>query len=56
MVPHAKIIVLSAIKDKAMVEEALALGAKGFIPKPLPLNSPAALTALQEEINKIVKL
>lgn len=52
--PKAKVIVLSAIKDKAMIDEALALGAKGFIAKPLQFNSPAAVEALKKEINAIL--
>ncbi len=52
--PKAKVIVLSAIKDKAMIDEALALGAKGFISKPLQFNSPPYIEELKQQIRKIV--
>jgi two-component system chemotaxis response regulator CheY len=52
--PAARVIVLSAIKDKAMIDEALALGAKGFISKPLQFNSPDYIAELKQQIAKIV--
>jgi two-component system chemotaxis response regulator CheY len=53
--PQAKVIVLSAIKDKAMIDEALALGAKGFISKPLQFNSPSYIGDLKLQIAKILE-
>ena len=52
--PGARIIVLSAIKDQAMIDEALKIGAKGFISKPLQLSSPEQVEILKQKINALL--
>lgn len=47
----ARILVVSAIKDAAMITEALQLGAKGFVNKPLQFASEEFLESFKEEIN-----
>lgn len=46
----ARIIVVSAIKDAALITEALQLGAKGFVNKPLQFNSQEFVTHFKEDI------
>ncbi len=53
--PEARILVVSAIKDSAMITEALQLGAKGFINKPLQFASEEFVGVLKEEIEEALK-
>lgn len=48
--PKARILVVSAIKDAAMITEALHLGAKGFVNKPLQLASAEFIESFIEDI------
>lgn len=47
---QANIIVVSAIKDAALITEALKLGAKGFINKPLQFSSEEFVQSFKEDI------
>lgn len=47
---NARIIVVSAIKDAAMITEALQLGAKGFVNKPLQFGSEEFVANFKEDI------
>lgn len=51
---HAKILMVSAIKEQAVVDECLAHGAKGFIPKPVDIKNKEKLAELFAIIDKAV--
>ena len=51
-VPQARILVVSAIKDAAMITEALHLGAKGFVNKPLQFSSKDFVASFMEDVKE----
>ncbi|NRA45122.1 MAG: response regulator [Oligoflexales bacterium] len=48
--PDARILVVSAIKEASMITEALHLGAKGFVNKPLQFSSEEFVESFKEDI------
>lgn len=48
--PDARILVVSAIKDASMITEALHLGARGFVNKPLQFSSEEFVESFKEDI------
>lgn len=52
--PKAKILVVSAIKDSALITEALQIGASSFINKPLQFASESFVASFVEEIKDIL--
>ena len=48
--PDARILVVSAIKEANMITEALHLGAKGFVNKPLQFSSQEFVDSFKEDI------
>ena len=48
--PEARILVVSAIKEASMITEALHLGAKGFVNKPLQFSSEEFVESFKEDI------
>ena len=51
---NAKILVISAIQDRALMTEAIHSGAKGFIPKPIQAKSKEFLDNFIMEVNEIL--
>ncbi|MCB9229923.1 MAG: response regulator [Deltaproteobacteria bacterium] len=48
--PDARILVVSAIKDASMITEALHLGARGFVNKPLQFASEEFVSSFKEDV------
>lgn len=48
--PNARILVVSAIKEANMITEALHLGARGFVNKPLQFSSEEFVESFKEDI------
>ncbi|MEW6056352.1 MAG: response regulator [Bdellovibrionota bacterium] len=53
--PSARIFVVSAIKDSPKITEALKLGAKGFLSKPLEVNNANFIKEFVEEITEAME-
>ncbi len=53
--PKARILVVSAIKDAAMITEALQMGARGYVNKPLQFGSEEFVQGFKEEIEEALK-
>lgn len=52
--PAAKVIMISVISDSRKILEAMKIGAKGYIEKPLDFNSPEYVNQVKEEIDFVV--
>ena len=51
---NAKILVISAIQDKALMTEAIHYGAKGFIAKPIQVSSDEFIKNFLSEVKDIL--
>ena len=49
--PNAKVLVVSAIRESAVVEECLASGAKGYVEKPMKFRKPDFCEEFRGQVN-----